>query len=452
MLFSVLTMLTALSISGVAIYYSVAGLVAIFAGAAIPIIIMGGILEVSKLVSAVWLHRYWNEAPRWLRYYLLGAVIVLMFITSMGIFGFLSKAHIEQSGLGKELYARLDRIEADLSTQDSIISERELRIASLTKSGTDGQNSLQAQIDIEEDRINSAYDRIRPLINEQNNIIENYLEIYRERVRNLDKEVATLQSYIDNNLIEKAQALIGVKADGKYGPKTAEAFTLYQAKKDAERERLVTKLEQASSSPEVTAARDEITRLRANAERQVIKSEDLISEYQTQLQTTVAENDVTQMIAENNNVINAAKAESTRLVQEKYNLEHQARKLAIEVGPVKYIAELIYGNETSNHVLAEAVRWVIIILIFVFDPLAVILLIASQYSLRMVNPSYTSVFDISPMRPNVEEKVDLKPLPKKPEAKKKNKPKPKPKEEELDIDVDSAREWVNQNLHRHRTL
>ena len=215
MLFSVLTMLTALSISGVAIYYSVAGLVAIFAGAAIPIIIMGGILEVSKLVSAVWLHRYWNEAPRWLRYYLLGAVIVLMFITSMGIFGFLSKAHIEQSGLGKELYARLDRIEADLSAQDSIISERELRIASLTKSGTDGQNSLQAQIDIEEDRINSAYDRIRPLINEQNNIIENYLEIYRERIRSLDKEVATLQSYIDNNLIEKAQALIGVKADGK---------------------------------------------------------------------------------------------------------------------------------------------------------------------------------------------------------------------------------------------
>ena len=97
MLFGILTLLVALTISGVAIYYSVAGLVAIFAAASIPIIIMGGALEIGKLVAAVWLHRYWDRAKWWLRIYLSVAVLVLMFITSMGIFGFLSKAHIEQT-------------------------------------------------------------------------------------------------------------------------------------------------------------------------------------------------------------------------------------------------------------------------------------------------------------------------------------------------------------------
>ncbi len=102
MIFGILTMLIALCISAVAIYYSVAGLVAIFAAAAVPIIIMGGVLEVGKLVTAVWLHRFWNKAAWWMKFYLSIAVVVLMFITSMGIFGFLSKAHIEQTTASME--------------------------------------------------------------------------------------------------------------------------------------------------------------------------------------------------------------------------------------------------------------------------------------------------------------------------------------------------------------
>ena len=92
MFLGILVFITALSISAVAIYYSIAGLVAIFAAAAIPIMIMGGALEICKLVTAVWLHKYWRKTVWWLRTYLAIAVIVLMFITSMGIFGFLSKA------------------------------------------------------------------------------------------------------------------------------------------------------------------------------------------------------------------------------------------------------------------------------------------------------------------------------------------------------------------------
>ena len=101
MLLGILTFLSALTISAVAIYYSVAGLAAIFAAAVIPIIIMGVSLEVGKLVTAVWLHRHWSRATWWLKTYLSVAVFVLMFITSMGIFGFLSKAHIEQTSMSQ---------------------------------------------------------------------------------------------------------------------------------------------------------------------------------------------------------------------------------------------------------------------------------------------------------------------------------------------------------------
>ena len=99
MLFGLLTFFVALIISSVAIYYSVAGLVAIFAAAAVPIIIMGTALEVGKLVTAVWLHRYWSRANWWLKTYLSIAVVVLMLITSMGIFGVLSKAPVSYTHL-----------------------------------------------------------------------------------------------------------------------------------------------------------------------------------------------------------------------------------------------------------------------------------------------------------------------------------------------------------------
>ena len=92
MLLTLLTLLSALSISAVAIFYSIAGLAAIFAGAAIPIMIMGTVLEVGKLVTASWLYQNWKKSPFFLKFYLTIAVVVLMFITSMGIFGFLSKA------------------------------------------------------------------------------------------------------------------------------------------------------------------------------------------------------------------------------------------------------------------------------------------------------------------------------------------------------------------------
>ena len=105
MLFNYLTIFIALSISGVAIFYSVAGLATIFAASVIPIIIMGSVLEVGKLITAVWLHKNWSKAVWWLKTYLTLAVVILMFITSMGIFGYLSKSHIEQASASDDQIA-----------------------------------------------------------------------------------------------------------------------------------------------------------------------------------------------------------------------------------------------------------------------------------------------------------------------------------------------------------
>src|SRR6056300_1299464 len=129
MFLGILTLITALCISAVAIYYSVAGLVAIFAAAALPIMIMGGTLEIAKLVTAVWLHRYWKQATWWLKSYLSVAVVVLMLITSMGIFGFLSKAHIEQTSASVDNVARVESITDEIARQTAIVTRANTRIA-----------------------------------------------------------------------------------------------------------------------------------------------------------------------------------------------------------------------------------------------------------------------------------------------------------------------------------
>ena len=107
MILAWLLLLTGLTISAVAIYYSVVGLTAIFSAAVIPIIIMGSALEIGKLVCASWLKENWERAPRFMKYYMITAVMVLMLITSMGIFGFLSKAHNDQNLVSGDVQSKI---------------------------------------------------------------------------------------------------------------------------------------------------------------------------------------------------------------------------------------------------------------------------------------------------------------------------------------------------------
>ena len=379
MFLGILTLITALSISAVAIYYSVAGLMTIFAAAAIPIMIMGGVLEVGKLVTAVWLHKYWKQATWWLKTYLSIAVVVLMFITSMGIFGYLSKAHIEQTASASEGVAQLERIDNEIARNQQIISRAEDKITELESSGTGATAQLQRQIDLEQQRIDGAYTRIQPAIDEQNTIIANVTALFQAELDRIDAELARLQGFIDADEIEKAQAMVGTAVDGDYGPNTARAFTEFQEAKRAERSEWLQRIQEAAGSATVVAAREEIARLRASADEQIAESNALINNLRDQLKSNNG-NDLQAMLDEQYERVQTASSEIDILFDSKFQLEAEYRKLEAEVGPVKYIAEFIYGETADKNLLEEAVRWVILIIIFVFDPLAVLLLIAAQYT------------------------------------------------------------------------
>ena len=478
MFMAILTMITALAISAVAIYYSVAGLVAIFAAAAVPIMIMGGTLEVAKLVTAVWLHRYWKQAAWWLKYYLATAVLVLMFITSMGIFGFLSKAHIEQTSAGEESVAQVQQIVSEVGRLEAIIKRADDKIKALETSGTGSDANIQSQIDKEQERIDKAFERIAPAIEQQNKIItdargtdanrtkpyedqltsitaeilrlETSAREYETKIENLDSDssgvepllaqIAALEEEIirvtnqlqskEQGQVRAGQAIIGVTSDGLFGGNTRTALAKWvqgqrdritqiqgevaQVRKDAtstvdaERVRLAEvvkdirtvqipalkerelvmlgKIDEVrqTESPVIQTARDEIQRLRESAEAQVKNSQALIERLRSQLAQTDKADEIDAAVDEQLLKIKVAEAELEILTEKKYKLEGEYRMLEAEVGPIKYIAEFIYGERADNTMLEEAVRWVILIIIFVFDPLAVLLLIASQYTFDFV--------------------------------------------------------------------
>ena len=185
MLLGILTFLSALTISAVAIYYSVAGLAAIFAAAVIPIIIMGVSLEVGKLVTAVWLHRHWSRATWWLKTYLSVAVFVLMFITSMGIFGFLSKAHIEQTSMSQEQVALIETIDDKITRSEGKIERWTTEMNRLLGGEDIRVDNLIDREQVELDKINvlikAEKDDIRKDFDKQIELQNKRIEQARER-------------------------------------------------------------------------------------------------------------------------------------------------------------------------------------------------------------------------------------------------------------------------------
>ena len=263
-LIAYLALLSGLSISAVAIYYSVAGLVSIFSAAIIPIIVMGVTLEISKLIATMWLKINWTRAPGFIKAYMSAAIVILMIITSMGIFGFLSKAHSDQS----------------------LVS-----------------GDVQSKIAIYDEKIKTERENI---------------EANRRALKQMDEAV-------DQSM---------ARSTTEQGANRAVAIRQQQAR---ERTRLTN---------EITASQKKIGAL--NEERAPIAAE--------------------------------------------------VRKVEAEVGPIKYIAAFIYGNNPDANLLEKAVTWVIIIIVAVFDPLAVILLLASQYSFQWFRKQDEEAEGDSPVR------------------------------------------------------
>lgn len=240
---SLLTFVTSLAIAAVAAWYSIIGLTAIFAAAVIPIIIMGIVLEVGKLVAAAWVYNHWRETSILLRTYLVSAIVVLMLITSMGIYGFLSKSHIDAGINTGEISVKIERVDNRIKSEQRQIDRAE-------------KNILEMDTTLEK----------------------------------------TEYGFFDDSRLDERK-------------------------------------------------------------RQSVEREQL------------------------NNIITKSENNIDDLLDKKSEYELEVKNFEVEVGPIKYIAALIYGDEAKNY-LDNTVRYVILLLIFVFDPLAVLLLISANMSYR----------------------------------------------------------------------
>jgi len=298
MILAYLLLLTGLTISAVAIYYSVVGLTAIFSAAVIPIMIMGSALEIGKLVCASWLKANWERAPRFMKIYMTIAVVVLMLITSMGIFGFLSKAHNDQN----------------------LVS-----------------GDVQSKLAIYDEKIKTAKENI---------------ESDRKQLKQMDEAVD--------------QILARSTTEG--------------------------------GADKANAVRKSQQRDRSSLAKDIESNQKVIADLNEQSAPIRAEN----------------------------------RKVEAEVGPIKYIAAFIYGANPDASLLESAVTWIIIMIVIVFDPLAVIMLLASQMTFAWAReqkeeehptiaeldtfvgekPTKEELEQITdPEAPPLEEKVEVKPAP-----------------------------------------
>ena len=190
---STLALVVALTLSAIAAWYSVVGLTAIFAAAVIPIIIMGGSLEVAKVVTTVWLHRYWDKCKWAMKTYLTGAVVVLALVTSMGIFGFLSKAHMDQGIPTGDVAAQIQLIEEKINIQKELIVSERTNIEAARKTLSQMDAQLTARLDRGDSeagveravQIRAQQRRGRTALNSEISSAQKRIETYNKEIQNL---------------------------------------------------------------------------------------------------------------------------------------------------------------------------------------------------------------------------------------------------------------------------
>ena len=366
MFIAILTLLSALSISGVAIFYSVIGLATIFPGAFWPVVIMGSVLEVGKLVTASWLYRNWRQTRFLLKTYLTIAVVVLSLITSMGIFGFLSKAHLEQNLAENTVTQRIEIINSKITSEETYI-KRQLKIIeraenTLSKTGTSNKEALE----LEQQSLKDVQDKFKTLLAVETNTVKDL----NDRLKVLDKDVSDVLTS-NKSFFNEEKAAAELKASQK-----GERDQISKNIKDSQGRIKILKDDYAVDTA--------IIKKRIDALRE--GNIDDKSEVNAQIEVAEA------------NILNAQN-NIDDLIIDREPLEAKMIKLEAEVGPVKYIASLVIDWGITQEVdTSEAVRWVILIIIFVFDPLAVLLLVAA-------NQSLIRKFPVEPIKP--QEIVDL---------------------------------------------
>ena len=358
MFLTILALLSALSVSTVAIWYSVVGLMSIFSGAAVAIAVMGVTLEVGKLVATVWLHQNWNHTKLTLKIYLTTSVVVLMFITSMGIFGFLSRAHIEQTALTTDQFAQIEAINEQIVRSVSKIETWTGEIDRLNK----GQDVRVDQLIVrEQDALKEIYDKVnkdkKTYKDQSDEDIQNQNDRLAQAQQRKKDDQARADQQMDDALIdeEKYNQEIERSRRAELGVAARVQREIIAIKKEL---RVQHKRIDNMYAPQVQDINNRIAKLREQAS---LKTEDI--------DTRVNELDA---------FISAEIKRQDGVREQKRVLESGYRKLEAEVGPVKYIAALVYGESVDQQLLEEAVRLVTIIIIFVFDPFAVFMLLAAS--------------------------------------------------------------------------
>ena len=346
---------TSLAIAGIAAYFSVIGLATIFAGAALGVIIMTGVLEFGKIVTAAYLHLFWDKL-NYMKYYLTASVVVLMLITSLGIFGYLAKASSDTSyatGIAQSEVARLD---TNIERKENQIELIEGRITDLSSGGLDVTDSVNAQIEIRD----GAWDRVQGDID----YAQGQINALRNQLTALDDAVNELRSK-GVETITTDEGGVFQSADVEIIDYVAQADALFQSQSE-QREQIRVDIKEQQDNIDKYRQQAQDTIDGANAE--INRLQDL---------STGNIDDILVKTNEYNTEIDNIYDEIQVLKDERFVYEQEILGFEAEIGPIKYVAEVIYGQEESVKYLDNAVRWVIFALIFVFDPLAVLLLITS---------------------------------------------------------------------------
>lgn len=350
-----LALLTSVGIAGIAAYFSVLGLATIFAGAFMGIVIMAGALEFGKIVSAAYLHLFWDRLnyQKWIMAFM---VFVLMLITSLGIFGYLSKAHSEQTGDTAQAESIVNRIENQIARETNKIETYEQRIGTLGVSTIDVSASISQQETIRD----GAWDRVQGDID----YAQGQINSLRGELSKLDESVTTLRN--------KGVETITVDEGGVF--QSAEV-------------QVIDYVEQANTlftqqSSQRIQIRDDIAGQQTNIDNYRAQAQDTINSANAEIKrlqqaSTGDADDLIEKTEEYNLLIDQSYDIIDGYKDDMFDSKQVILTLEREVGPIKYIAEVIYGQEESVKYLDNAVRWVIYMLIFVFDPLAVLLLISS---------------------------------------------------------------------------
>jgi len=377
MFIAILTLLSALSISGVAIFYSVIGLATIFPGAFVPVVIMGGVLEVGKLITASWLYRNWKFTPFMLKTYLTTAVIILSLITSMGIFGFLSKAHLEQNLASDTLIQRIQILNDKIDSEKNSILRQNAVINRLEKSINRSTGTADGDIEVQQSIIADANDKLKTLLTVETNTAKDL----NDRLKILDKNVSDILTS-DKSFFNEEKAAAELKASQK-----------------EEREQIAVNIKEAQ---------DRIAELKADHKLETAEAKTIIATMREGSQEN--KGTFTQDIDTAEQKIFDSQGRIDIFIVEKQPLEKSMLTLEAEIGPVKYIAALaVDWGWTDKVETSKAVRWVILIIIVVFDPLAVLLLIAANQSLmRRFPPEAPKPQEIVDLEKPDEEDVTLK--------------------------------------------